>query len=63
MKKLIEKLKGAKDYILDRLDERSTWGDIIMGIGGAALLPYPWNLASMLAAIVKALLPDGKVHK
>ena len=48
-------------YLRARLGERSTLGDIVAGIGAAALLPWPWSLACLALSLVKALVPDGRV--
>jgi hypothetical protein len=60
---MLGKIRAGWAYLKDRLDERSTWGDIIVGISAAAILPWPWSAASLIAAVVKALIPDGRVAK
>jgi hypothetical protein len=44
------------------LNERSTWGDIIVGLSAAALLPWPWSLVVAIGYAIKALVPDGPVQ-
>ena len=48
-------------YIEARLAERSFWGDIIIAVSAAALLPRPWCFVFMGLSIVKAFVPDGGV--
>jgi len=45
-------------YFKRRLEERSTWAAIGVGITGAAALPWPWNIALLAAAILGALVPS-----
>lgn len=49
------------DYIAERLEERSTWSDVIIAVAAAAVLPAPWSYVSMVVGAVKALVPDGPI--
>lgn len=48
-------------YIENRLLERSFWGDVIVGVSAAALLPKPWSFIFVGLSAIKALVPDGGV--
>ena len=45
-------------YLKRRLEERSTWAAIGVGITAAAALAWPWNVALLAAAIIGALVPS-----
>lgn len=47
-------------YLKSRIGERSTWLLIGAGISGAAALAWPWSLVFCVAAVIGALVPDGK---
>lgn len=49
------------NYLENRLLERSFWGDIIIAVSAAALLPKPWCFVFVGLSVVKALVPDGSV--
>jgi hypothetical protein len=49
------------DYIAERLEERSTWSDVIVAVAAAAVLPAPWSYVSIVVGVVKALVPDGPI--
>ena len=50
-------------YLKQRLEERSTWAAIGVGITAAAALSWPWNLALVVAATIGALVPSpGRVE-
>jgi hypothetical protein len=46
-------------YLKRRLEERSTWAAIGVGITAAAALSWPWNLALIATATVGALVPTS----
>jgi len=48
-------------YIAKRLNERSTWSDIIVAIGVAAVLPGIWQYVAMCVGVIKTLVPDGPI--
>ena len=48
------------DFLRARIRERSTWGYIVLAIGGGAILPAPYSYAAILCGVVKALIPDSK---
>jgi hypothetical protein len=48
-------------YLEARLLERSFWGDVILAVSAAAVLPKPWNYIFVGLSTVKALVPDGTV--
>jgi hypothetical protein len=48
-------------YIENRLLERSFWGDVLIGVSAAALLPKPWNYVFVGLSAIKAMVPDGSV--
>lgn len=45
-------------YVRDRLSEPSTWGSIGVSISAAAVLPWPWPLASLICGLMVALIPN-----
>jgi hypothetical protein len=47
------------NYLETRLGERSFWGDIILAVSAAALLPKPWCYVFMGLSVLKALVPDA----
>jgi hypothetical protein len=56
-----------KDYVLDRLDEPSTWqgiGFLVALTGSKAGLGLDWGLAAgiggILSALIKVIFPDKK---
>lgn len=46
-------------YLRSRLEERSFWGDVLIGISAAALLPKPWCYVFAVGSAIKALVPDA----
>lgn len=46
-------------YLEARLGERSFWGDVLIGISAAAVLPSPWCWLFAGMSAVKALIPDA----
>ena len=52
-------MKTLFQYLLARLQERSTVADLVAGAAGAALLPWPYNALSLLVCILKGLIPDA----
>jgi hypothetical protein len=50
-------------YVIARLQERSTWADIIVAIAASAVLPAPWSYVSVVVGAVKALVPDGPLSR
>ena len=51
-------------YLKRRLEERSTWAAIGVGITAGAALPWPWNVALLAAALIGALVPSpGKAEQ
>lgn len=52
-------VKSTVSYLRGRMDERSFWGDILVGISAAAVLPWPWSLIFAIGSAVKALVPDA----
>lgn len=45
-------------YLKRRLDERSTWAAIGVGITAAAALSWPWNVALVVTATIGAVVPS-----
>ena len=45
-------------YLKQRLEERSTWAAIGVGITAAATLAWPWNAALLAVAMIGALVPS-----
>lgn len=50
-----------KDYIINRLKERSFWIGIGLAASAAAVLPYPWNMISFVTGLMGSLVPDGRI--
>jgi hypothetical protein len=48
-------------YLENRLSERSFWGDVLVGVSAAAVLPKPWCYIFAGLSAIKALVPDGAV--
>ena len=48
-------------YVGARLNERSTWSDILIGLPVSAALPQPWNYVGFVITVVKTLVPDGPI--
>ena len=46
-------------YLKRRLEERSTWAAIGVGITAAAALSWPWNVALVAAATIGVLVPSS----
>lgn len=46
-------------YLEQRLGERSFWGDVLLGISAAAILPKPWCYVFAGLSAIKALVPDA----
>lgn len=47
-------------YLKARLEERSTWAAIGVGVTAAAALSWPWNVVLVATAAIGALVPTGK---
>lgn len=52
-------IRTTVSYLRSRLDERSTWLMIGVGVTGAAALEWPWSLVSVIVAVIAALVPDA----
>lgn len=50
-----------RDYVINRLKERSFWIGLGLAASAAAVLPYPWNVLSFVAGFMGSLVPDGRV--
>ncbi len=48
-------------HLRRRLNERSTWLQIIAGVTAAAALPSPFNMVALGLSVCAALVPDGNV--
>ena len=46
-------------YIKARLNERSTWGSIGIGVAGAAALSTPWSYIFIAVAVIGAIIPTS----
>lgn len=46
-------------FLKQRLEERSTWAAIGVGVTAAAALSWPWNAALVLTATIGALVPTS----
>lgn len=46
-------------FMADRLDERSTWGFWIGGLGTVFIAPYPANLIVGAVLFAAGFLPDA----
>lgn len=44
-------------YLKARLEEKSTWASIGIGVTGAAALVIPWNYVFIAVAVIGALVP------
>jgi hypothetical protein len=55
---MLQRLKPLYAYLKARIEERSTLGDIVVAISGAAVLPYPWSAVAFGVGLAKALIPD-----
>lgn len=55
------KLKAGVCWFKARLNERSTLAGVTGAISAAAVLPYPWSVASFCVGCAIAFIPDGKV--
>jgi hypothetical protein len=51
------KIKTAIQYVKRRLDEKSTWAAIGVGLTGAAALSPPWNFLFIAVAVIGTLVP------
>lgn len=54
-------MKTFKNYILNRLEERSFWIGVGLAVSAAAVLPDPWSYVSFVVGVMGSLVPDGKV--
>lgn len=54
-------MKKVKDYIFNRLRERSFWIGVGLAVSAAAVLPYPWSVLSFVAGFIGSLVPDARV--
>jgi hypothetical protein len=46
------------EYLKARLDERSTWAAIGVGVTGAAALSSPWSIIVAAVGVIGALVPS-----
>ena len=46
-------------YLKARLEEKSTWAAIGIGVTGAAALVIPWNYVFIAVAVIGALVPTS----
>jgi dolichol kinase len=46
-------------YFKARLEEKSTWGAIGVGVAAAAALVVPWNYVFIAVAVIGALVPTA----
>lgn len=54
-------MRKAMGYLKARLLERSFWGDVVMAVSAAAILPKPWAYVFVALSVMKAIVPDGSV--
>lgn len=49
---MLDKLKALSAYIQARLNEKSTWAALSVGVIGASALPSPWSYVAMVMAVL-----------
>lgn len=49
-------------YLKARLEEKSTWAAIGIGVTGAAALVIPWNYVFIAVAVIGALIPTKGIE-
>lgn len=49
-------------YLKARLEEKSTWGAIGVGVAAAAALVAPWNYVFIAVAVIGALVPTKGIE-
>jgi hypothetical protein len=47
------------EYLKNRLEERSTWAAISLGVTGAAALSAPWSYLFVAVGVIGALVPTS----
>ncbi len=45
-------------YLKQRLEERTTWAAIGIGVTAAAAISWPWNVLLALTAVIGVLTPS-----
>lgn len=55
----LQRVGASLTYLCARLNERSTWVAVGVGITGAAALSAPCSYAFIAVAVVGAILPTG----
>lgn len=55
----LQRVGATLAYLRARLNERSTWVAVGVGITGAAALSPPWSYAFIAVAVIGALVPTG----
>ena len=45
-------------YLKQRLEERTTWAAIGVGVTAAAALSWPWNAMLIATAVIGVLMPS-----
>ena len=56
---MMSKILSAIRYIKNRLNEKSTWASIGVGVTGAAALAPPWSYVFIACAVVGVLVPTS----
>lgn len=54
-----QRVRASLAYLRARLNERSTWVSVGVGITGAATLQSPWSYAFVAIAVIGAIIPTG----
>lgn len=52
-------IRGAVQYVRNRLNEKSTYGGIVVAIAGAAVLPAPWSYAALAVGLAGVFIPTS----
>ena len=58
MSKILTAIEKTVGYIKARLNEKSTWASIGVGVTGAAALANPWDYVFVAIAVIGTLVPS-----
>lgn len=56
---LLQRAGASLAYLRARLNERSTWVSVGVGITGAATFESPWSYTFVAVAVIGAIVPTG----
>jgi hypothetical protein len=56
---MMSKVLQILSYVKNRIEEKSTWASVGIGVTGAAALAEPWSYVFIAVAVIGAIVPTS----